>query len=160
LDDYPLSANPPADAASLALGASGTDGIFSCPARLADQSLAQYVTTYTYEFSDENAPLDIFTFFITPSFPLGAYHSAEIQYLMNILGIAAPFTSEQSQLSRAMISYWTRFAATGDPNSAGQPVWSPYSSATDEFQSFVPPTPTVDSTFATDHLCTTLWDFL
>jgi para-nitrobenzyl esterase len=160
LDDYPLPVNPAADAASLALGASGTDGIFSCPARLADQSLAQYVTTYTYEFSDEDAPLDIFAAFITPSFPLGAYHSAEIQYLMNILGIPAPFTSDQSQLSRAMISYWTHFATTGDPNSADQPVWSPYNSTTDEFQSFVPPTPTVDSTFATDHLCTTLWDFL
>jgi para-nitrobenzyl esterase len=158
LDEYPLPANPPADAASLALGASGTDGIFSCPARLADQSLSQYVTTYTYEFSDENAPL--YTGILPASFPLGAYHSAEIQYLMNILGIPAPFTSDQTDLSEAMISYWTQFAATGDPNSADQPVWSPYNSATDEFQSFVPPTPTVDSTFATDHLCTTLWDFL
>jgi len=39
-----------------ALGASGTDGIFSCPARNADQSLSKFVTTYAYESNDENAP--------------------------------------------------------------------------------------------------------
>jgi len=116
------------------------------------------VPTYAYEFNDENAPLNGGV--IPASFPLGAYHSAEIQYLMNIVGIPAPFTPDQQLLSNAMISYWTRFAAMGDPNSASEPVWSPYSAATDQFQSFVPPAPTVESTFATDHLCTTLWDFL
>lgn len=155
---YPLPANPPADAASLALGASGTDGLFSCPARDADQSLSQFVTTYTYEFSDENAPL--YFGLVPASFPLGAYHSAEIQYLMNIVGIPAPFTPDQQTLSATMIGYWTQFAATGDPNFAGAPTWTPYNSTTDEYQSFVPPTPVVDTTFAGDHLCTTFWDFL
>jgi para-nitrobenzyl esterase len=149
---YPLPSSPPADAASIALGASGTDGIFSCPVRHADQLLSQYVTTYTYEFNDENAP----SLFVV-SFPLGAYHGAEIQYLF---GVSAAFTPDQQQLSEAMISYWTEFAETGNPNSAGEPLWSPYSSATDEFQSLVPPMPTVESTFATNHLCATLWDFL
>ena len=50
-----------------------------------------------------------------------------------------------------MISYWTNFAPSGDPNSASQPVWSPYSSANDQFQSLVPPTPVVESTFDSDH---------
>ncbi|HLW71029.1 MAG TPA: carboxylesterase/lipase family protein [Candidatus Binataceae bacterium] len=152
---YPLPSNPPADAASLALGANGTDGIFSCPARTGDQSLAQFVPTYTYEFSDENAPLGLLP---PASFPLGAYHSAEIQYLMTVGGIPATFTPDQQALSAAMISYWTQFAKNGDPNSAAQPLWAPYSSTTDEFQSFVPPTPVVDSIFATDHICTDFWD--
>jgi len=155
LSVYPLPSNPPTDAGSLALGANGTDGIFSCPARTGDQSLAQFVPTYAYEFSDENAPLGLLP---PASFPLGAYHSAEIQYLMTVDGIPAPFTPDQQALSAAMISYWTQFAKNGNPNSAAEPAWSPYSPATDEFQSFVPPTPAVESTFATDHICTDFWD--
>jgi para-nitrobenzyl esterase len=154
---YPLPASPPADAASLTLGAAGTDGIFSCPARLADQSLSRYVTTYAYEFNDENAPLEIG--FSTVSFPLGAYHDAEQQYLMNVSLFPLPpsFTPDQQQLSQTMMTYWTNFAKTDDPNSAGVPTWHPYSSAADQFQSLIPPDPTVESSFATEHLCTTFW---
>ncbi|MBV8359901.1 MAG: carboxylesterase family protein [Deltaproteobacteria bacterium] len=32
----------------------------------------------------------------------------------------APFTTDQQQLSEAMISYWTQFAASGNPNSADE----------------------------------------
>jgi para-nitrobenzyl esterase len=62
------------------------------------------------------------------------------------------------RLSNAMISYWTQFAKTGDPNSAGEPVWSPYSASTDEFQSLIPPKPVVESNFDTGHQCSTFWD--
>ena len=158
LPTYPLPPTPPADAASLALGASGTDGLFSCPARHEDQSLSQFVPTYTYEFNDENAPLSLGV--VPASFPFGAYHGAEIQYLMTVLGIPAPFTPGQQALSAAMIGYWTQFAKTGNPNSAAEPTWPPYSSVSDEFQSFVPSAPAVESTFATDHMCSTFWDFL
>jgi para-nitrobenzyl esterase len=153
---YPLPPSPPADAASLALGASGTDGIYSCTARKADQSLSQFVTTYAYEFSDENSPLNYYSF--PASFPLGAYHTAEIPYLMTFGGLPAVFSADQQTLSAALIDYWTQFAKTGNPNSASEPTWSPYSATTDEFQSFVPPTPVIDSTFATDHMCTDFWD--
>jgi para-nitrobenzyl esterase len=154
---YPLPASPPADAASLALSASGTDGIFSCPARQADQYLSRYVTAYAYEFNDESAPAEIG--FSNVSFPLGAYHDSEQQYLMNVSLFPLPpnFTPDQEQLSQAMITYWTNFAKTGDPNSAGVPTWSPYSSGADQFQSLIPPAPTVESSFATDHLCKTFW---
>ena len=125
--------------------------MFSCPARLADQYLSKYVTTYAYQFSDENAPLS--QLFPPLSFPLGASHFAEIQYLFTYLGTPEPFTSDQQELSAAMISYWTHFAKNGDPNSAATPTWLPYSPGTDQFQSFVPPTPTVESDFAADHQC-------
>jgi para-nitrobenzyl esterase len=61
-----------------------------------------------------------------------------------------------------MISYWTHFAATGDPNLSGEPAWSPYSSLADQFQSFVPPTPTVEPTgsFDSNHMCSTFWNRL
>ena len=154
---YRLPASPPANAASLALGAAGTDGIFSCPAREADQSLSRYVTTYAYEFNDENAPPEIGLSNL--SFPLGAFHDAEQEYLMNVSLFPLPpgFTPNQQRLSQTMMTYWTNFAKTGDPNSAGVPTWAPYSSAADQFQSLIPPEPTVESSFATDHLCTTFW---
>jgi para-nitrobenzyl esterase len=132
------------------LGASGTDGIFACSARNGDAFLSNFTNTYAYEFNDENAPPQ------PPpaglSFPLGAYHGSEIQYLFDSV-----FTPElnpaQQQLSAAMVSYWTNFAATGDPNGGSLPTWSLYNPTSDIFQSLIPPTPTTESTFNTDHLC-------
>lgn len=144
-----------------ALGASGTDGFFSCPARNADQLLSNFVTTYAYEFNDENAPPSQSAFGGLLTFPLGAYHTAELQYLfkgIDIFGLPVTLSHKQKQLSDAMISYWTQFAKTGDPNSAGEPVWSPYSASSDEFLSLIPPTPVVESSFATNHQCSTFWD--
>jgi carboxylesterase type B len=85
LEEYPLPASPPADAASLTLGESGTDGIFACPERNGVQLLSKYVTTYAYELNDENAYL-IFDLFpgISLSFTLGAPHFSEVPYLFNV----------------------------------------------------------------------------
>lgn len=151
---YPLPSSPPPpdNAGSLALAAAGTDGIFACTARRAMQALATYVRVYAYEFNDENAPSNIHV-----SFPMGAYHGADVEYLFNRNGIPAPFTPDQQLLSQAMITYWTQFAKKGNPNSPDQPRWAPYDVATDRRQSFEPPTPGIESTFATDHMCA-FWD--
>ena len=159
LELYPYSSYP---SGGVALGASGTDGIFSCPARNADQALSQFVTTYTYEFNDENAPPSQSYFDGLLTFPLGAYHTSELQYLFkgaNFFGLpVAALSHKQVLLSDAMVSYWTQFAKTGNPNSSAEPVWSPYSASTDQFQSFIPPTPVVESNFAAAHQCSTFWD--
>jgi len=155
---YPFASYP---TGGEALGASGTDGVFSCTARNADQSLAQFVPTYTYEFNDENAPPSQSEFGGLLTFPLGAYHSAEIPYLFktgNIFGLPELLSSEQTQLSDAMVSYWTQFARTGDPNSPAEPLWSPYSTSTDEFQSLILPAPVVEFNFDSSHQCSTFWD--
>jgi para-nitrobenzyl esterase len=123
--------------------------------------LSNFVTTYAYEFNDENAPPSQSAFGGLLTFPLGAYHTAELQYLfkgIDIFGLPVTLSHKQKQLSDAMISYWTQFAKTGDPNSAGEPVWSPYSASSDEFLSLIPPTPVVESSFATIHQCSTFWD--
>jgi para-nitrobenzyl esterase len=62
-----------------ALDASGTDGVLSCPLRNANRSLSKFVTTYAYEFNDENAPPAQSSFGGLLTFPLGAYHTAELQ---------------------------------------------------------------------------------
>src|SRR5580704_11521388 len=158
LASYPFASYP---FGGEALGASGTDGVFSCPARNADQSLAKFVPTYTYEFNDENAPPAQALFGGLLTFPLGAYHSAELPYLfpgIDVFGLPVTLSSQQMQLSDAMVSYWTKFAKTGDPNSFEETFWSPYSASSDEFQSLIPPTPVVESNFNTGHQCSAFWD--
>jgi para-nitrobenzyl esterase len=141
------------------LGRSGTDGIFACSARNGDELLSNFTTTYAYEFNDENAPPQ------PPpaglSFPLGAFHGAELQYLFDT-GFFFELNPAQVQLSDAMVSYWTNFAVSGDPNSPATPTWSPYNSTADQFQSLIPPTPTVEATgeFSTDHLCDDFWNLI
>ena len=165
LANYPIIPSIPGDPSpspGIALGASGTDGIFACPERNGVALLSAWVPTYAYEFNDEDAYL-VFSEFPSPpfppiTFPLGTAHFTEVPYLFDVFSTPSNFTPEQQQLSESMISYWTRFAATGNPNSAGQPVWARYSSATDEFQSLVPPTPTVEATFDSEHFCSSFWN--
>lgn len=152
---YPFSAF---SSGGVALGTSGTDGVFACGARNADILLSNFTNTFAYEFNDENAPPPQSQ---VPglTFPLGAYHGAEVQYLFDV-GFFFELNPAQLQLSQAMLSYWTNFAATGDPNSPATPTWSPYSPTLDEFQSLVPPIPTVESTFNAEHLCDGFWNLI
>ena len=139
------------------LGNSGTDGIFACSARNGDALLSNFTNTYAYEFNDENAPPQ------PPpaglSFPLGAFHGAELQYLFDV-GFFFELNPAQLQLSQAMVEYWTNFAATGDPNGGSLPTWSLYDPTTDVFQSLLPPTPTTETSFNTDHLCDGFWNLI
>ena len=156
---YPVAADAAPSLPPLQLAAAGTDGIFVCTARRAERSLSRFVTVYAYEFNDENAPVPG-PAYAALNFPMGAYHGADVQYFFDRDGVSAPFTPEQQQLSQAMISYWTKFAKRGDPNSKEQPYWAPYNSKIDERQSFVPPTPRVvsGSEFDTFHECSSYWD--
>jgi para-nitrobenzyl esterase len=63
------------------------------------------------------------SYFPPVSFPMGAYHTVELQFLFplyhgatgSIHGLSAP----EQALSRKMIGYWTRFARDGSPS----PQW-------------------------------------
>jgi len=144
----------------LALATLETDGYYACPERNSVRLLSQFVKTWAYEFNDEHAPT-----LLAPADPAGisagSYHTSELQYLFNLntrfTGVN-PFTPDQEQLSAAMIKYWTQFAATGDPNFANLPVWLPYSAASDQFQSLVPPSPSPETGFDADHKCSSLWN--
>ena len=167
--EYPLADYPPppgySASAPLALSALLTDFEYVCTARKADLSLSQNAPTYTYEFSDETAP-SFSPFLPVPlpqlSFPLGAAHGVELEYQFNLnaFGISPAFSTEQQHLSDTMIGYWTQFAKTGNPNSEGAPDWPLYTGAGGQFESLVAPTPTIesDSSFDTDHKCSSFWD--
>ncbi|MEV4255135.1 carboxylesterase/lipase family protein [Spirillospora sp. NPDC049652] len=132
-----------------ALASVVTDWAWGCPAQDRDSALAAHTPVYAYEFADETAPW--FTTLPKPNFPTRAFHGAELQYLFDDEQLPGPQTPAQRQLSRAMISYWTRFAAAGDPNSSGQPRWMPFQ-ANGWVQSLA--TPTIGQTDrSTEHQC-------
>jgi len=59
---------------------------------------------------------------------LGCCHSAEIQYVFGNLPSSEGYGPKDTQISNAMMGYWTRFAKTGDPNGGGSTAWPAYSS--------------------------------
>jgi para-nitrobenzyl esterase len=146
---YPLTAYP---SPSVALGAVGTDAIFACPALTIDESLSRFVPTFAYEFNDENAP----ELSLPPvSFPYGAAHASEIQYLMALPTAAFPkaLSAQQQQLAAIMKGYWTNFAKRGFPSSPGTPFWPAFDTLTQKMQSLVPPAPQTETDFANEHNC-------
>jgi len=146
LAEYPLANF---DSPDLAVGAIGTDSIFSCPARAVDRVLFAQVPMFTYEFNDINAP----EVFLPPvTFPYGATHASELRYLFK-LSWGGQLDGVQKDLSNDMIRYWAQFARSGDPNSQGVPSWPQYDASTDELQSMLPPSPMPEFGFAADHKC-------
>ena len=102
--EYPLAAY---QSPSVALGAVGTDVVFSCNARISARALSQFVPTYQYEFNDPTVPM---LYFANVSFPTGAYHASELGYIFDITQTPVPnpgLTPAQKDLSDAMVGYWT-----------------------------------------------------
>jgi len=119
---YPSAAYPtPRDAL---IGVS-TDYRFLCPAR----QLARAVSNSQHE------PVYRFVFTHAQSAPpvanaQGAWHGEELQFIFHSFtsGAFGPFTptADELTLSDQMIGYWSRFAATGDPNGGNAPPWFVY----------------------------------
>nr|WP_260115689.1 carboxylesterase family protein [Pseudoduganella buxea] len=127
---YPLAnygANP-ALQPSLAVSALATDVGFACPAlRTTQRIAAQGTRAWMYEFRDQTATpsVGMANGKYTLSFPQGAAHSYDLQYLYRLNELA---NDEQRQLQAAMTRYWSNFARTGDPNTgADVPApWPPF----------------------------------
>ena len=163
---YPVPAQFPSF--DQGVGGVGTDAIFACAAHFADELASAFVPTFAYEFNDPNPPQN----FLPPvTFPYGASHASEIQYIFptaNPSGFGlnlpqTPLDANQQKLSDHMVGYWTEFARNGDPNGIGlvfgQPLWPRFNRNQQAMQSFVPPTPTTETNFATVHQCD-FWDAL
>ncbi|MEV0593657.1 carboxylesterase/lipase family protein [Nonomuraea cavernae] len=87
--------------------------------------LARRVPVYGYEFADRKAPMFLP---LEADFDWGAYHAGDLPYLFP--EPKAALSAEQRRLSGQMVSYWTNFARTGDPNGRGLPAWPRVESGT------------------------------
>ncbi|MGY1439132.1 carboxylesterase/lipase family protein [Streptomyces reniochalinae] len=118
--EYPLSdyGSP-----SEALAAAQTDHEYATGLLDTSAAFSRHVPTYTFEFADPKAPW--FAGYDKPSFPTGAFHMAELNYLF----AAEVFDGKdaaQRGLGDQMIDYWTTFARDGEPTGGGLPGWQPY----------------------------------
>ncbi len=61
-----------------------------------------------------------------PGDDAGAFHSSELWYVFGTTERCwRPLTAGDRALSETMVSYWTNFVKTGDPNGEGLPAWTP-----------------------------------
>jgi para-nitrobenzyl esterase len=123
-----LAAYPIADYASPqdALVAVYSDMRFNCPARIIATSISktQSEPVYRYFFT-RRAP--------TPQGEKPAQHGIELLYVFHTLTDIPLYNPAQDDLtlSDAMMGYWGRFGATGDPNGATAVPWPKYDGAKD-----------------------------
>jgi para-nitrobenzyl esterase len=101
----------------------GTDRVQTEPARFtASAFVASGAPAYVYRFSYIPASM-------RERWQNGAPHGAEVPYVFATLGASqGPFptpipTPEDQAVARAVNTYWTNFAKTGDPNGPGLPKW-------------------------------------
>lgn len=139
---------------SVALGALGTDLLFACNSRLSAKLQEANASVYVYEFADDTAP----AFIPGRSFPMGAAHTSELNFIFDTGAFTR--TAAQEATAANLVSAWSRFAATGNPNPAATPTAWPAFGATDQIQQFNPAGATTlltDSAFSTSHRCTSVW---
>lgn len=65
----------------------------------------------------------LYHFEVTPEGEAGARHGVEMPYIFGHQTADHPWTASDRQLSATMISYWTNFARSGDPNGPGLVQW-------------------------------------
>lgn len=104
-------------AATTAVG----DAAFVCPTRKAARAItAAGGDAYLYHFTYA-PPGTLFG-------ELGAFHSAEIKYVFGVPSqlLPKPLTDEELILSKSIMGYFSRHAASGNPNGEGALAWPKY----------------------------------
>jgi para-nitrobenzyl esterase len=154
---YPVAGFP---SASEGIAHALTSWAFVCPSRRIMRSAERNgAPVYVYEFIDAKAP----QYFAPVSFPYGAAHTLELQYIFpryhGAAGAPRPLSAEQQKLSDAMVKYWTNFARTGNPNGKGLPSWPKWTDANPQTQLLDAPSITTAKDSGVDRKCG-FWDIL
>jgi para-nitrobenzyl esterase len=124
---YPLSAfSVPALATAQIL----TDSMFVCGTRRFLRDLSDQSPAWSYEFDVRDAPQLI----RSPSFPVGAAHASEIQFIFGgfhgATGQKKPLSRDQNRLALQMQRLWVNMATSGDPNNGKSALPWPKASTT------------------------------
>lgn len=110
------------------------DGIMSCPARRAVRAFSSVQpSTYLYFFNHTPALL----YLLPPSLgddpdELGSFHGSELPFVFDFkVGLV---NADEDALALEMVSFWSFFAASKNPNTAHQtvPLWPAYTDVDDE----------------------------
>jgi len=120
LQKYPLqNYADPEEALSVVLG----DHSFVCQEKWTSDAIAKYAPVYSYYFSYPKAD-----FVLPEARKLGAFHSAEVQFLFghSMAWFESTFSGDEMKLSNNMMDYWTQFAKTGNPNGTVDHIWPLY----------------------------------
>ncbi|WP_018441855.1 carboxylesterase/lipase family protein [Trinickia symbiotica] len=147
---YPVSGYP---SVALAFSAYLTDWLFACPALSANTAMSRYTPVYAYEFRDRNAPTGL----QAPAElgTLGAFHSAEVQYVFQTPDQLGParFTPEQQRVADRIQQAWATFARDGVPTISGEPAWVPVSAGNPAIRNLGTSGMTYVADFAPHHHC-------
>ena len=162
LNEYPLANY--GNNASLAYNAYGSDPQH-CLTLHVVRELAQLVPVYAYEFDYQKAP---YHFPQMPGYTLLATHTSDIQFLFpgyhgGIFGVNIDQTTGQPReisgqeitLSDQLVSAWTNFAKSGNPNGLGNSPWPAFTSGAPNFFSQNIPASSVypAASYSADHKC-------
>jgi para-nitrobenzyl esterase len=153
---YPLDAYPTPGAAWTAIA---TDSNV-CRHPYLNNHVAEFVPLYAYEFTYKKAPW----YFPAVHFDHGAAHTIDIQFLFpdwhgGPLGIQHGLSAQEHALSRELVTAWTNFMYTGNPNLKGDRPWPRYAKGSEVYlsQNVTGLTPITAAQFATEHKCG-FWD--
>jgi para-nitrobenzyl esterase len=79
---------------------------------------------YLYRWDHAPPPPADANFVEGPNSQFGAYHASELLYVFDDLHLRDwPWTDADRRMADQISQYWVNFAATGNPNGAGLPVW-------------------------------------
>ena len=121
---YPVTAKA---GVRVQMAAAFSDWANTCPIRGNARTFSKLGSaTYLYRF--RHAP-DVFG-----DRSHGAFHGSELAYLFPsvFLKHKLVYRDDDRAIAALMSGYWARFAATGDPNGGGAPVWPRYDATTEQ----------------------------
>jgi para-nitrobenzyl esterase len=153
---YPVSNYP---TSSQAVAAVRTDPT-ACQINEAAKVYTRQVPTYAYEFAFRNSPPPVPGSGAT--FSLGAGHGLELQYLFAhqpvplISHNAVTFNAAQQAVADSLTGYWSRFIATGTPDSGNGPTWPSFKPTANNRIVFADSGTAVKTDFENEHHCS-LW---
>jgi para-nitrobenzyl esterase len=134
--------------------------VIACSRQEFDEIASKWVPVYSYSFDYRDAP----SYFPAMSFPMGAYHTVELQFLFpgyhGGQGIPHRLDAAERDLSDKMTSLWAGFAhMTKNTLPWPESVWPQFKPTSDDYLSLNIPASAVKSGagFTAIHHCT-FWD--